>query len=373
MVFVVINATHRLPVRTVMLLSSLRKRARRIITINWQRSGAVHEEHSHAVDLTRNIKTKNIFIFLCKAVLFLMKMRFSCVITDDIRFLPPAIVVAWFKKSKLLYNYREFPAATCVQRLGRLARGRQQPLMHIFQRLEAVLLSLAQGVLSIPLIFSGANGVTKHKNCRIINNVPSRREIADKETLEYYRKKYGGLLPVVFTGNMLREKGIEKYLALLPELRKRFTNVILIMAGHGAANVNLPHSCRDGVELLEHIPYVKMLGLLSVARVGLALYDPENIKFRNLDTGASRKLFTYMSCGLPAVSSRLPLSAVLEQEACGLVVDYHKPRELYNACVRLLSDDRLWNQCSSNALKSVREKYNWEREEEKIFEVLDNL
>ena len=113
--------------------------------------------------------------------------------------------------------------------------------------------------------------------------------------------------------------------------------------------------------------------MLSICKIGLALFNPNNLKFKYLNSGTSRKIFTYMLCGLPIVASKMPLNKVVEEEQCGFLVNYNNLKEIYNACFKLLTDEKLWSKFSANAKNAILTKYNWEKEEEKILNVLNVL
>ena len=73
-----------------------------------------------------------------------------------------------------------------------------------------------------------------------------------------------------------------------------------------------------------------------------------------------------MFCGIPIIASKMPLCRIIEDENCGILVDYNNMSEIYNACRKLISDDILWQKYSYNARRAIMNKYNWEKEKVKL-------
>jgi len=371
MKFIFLNNTNRLPVRTLKIIESLKKRGHWVFIINWQRNENEYSNYENLVDGFRIVKTRNINLFLMKSFRFLLKINHDCISCNDVRFLPLAILISKLKKVKILYDYKEYPPATFAQKFSKYFK-KEKFLLNFFEKLEAILLFQTHGILSIPLLFSQNNGIIQHKNKAIIYNVPSKRDL-DESWIEYYRVKYKNYILLIYAGTMFEDKGLTKYLNLISMLKKNFPNIKLILVGDFKQRITIPSYCREYVELISYLPYHQLLGLLSICKIGLALFNPNNLKFKYLNSGTSRKIFTYMLCGLPIVASKMPLNKVVEEEQCGFLVNYNNLKEIYNACFKLLTDEKLWSKFSANAKNAILTKYNWEKEEEKILNVLNVL
>ena len=78
-----------------------------------------------------------------------------------------------------------------------------------------------------------------------------------------------------------------------------------------------------------------------------------------------------MMCGIPLVTS---VSAELVKEfELGIIVDYDKVQEVKSAVALLRENGELRQRLSSNGRKAFLEKYNWDKMEEKLFEIYDSL
>lgn len=82
------------------------------------------------------------------------------------------------------------------------------------------------------------------------------------------------------------------------------------------------------------------------------------------------KMFEYMSAGIAVISSDFPLyQSFVEKSHCGLCVDPLNVEDIQNAVVSLCNDKEQAKDMGKEGKKAVRESYNWEQEEKKLFQV----
>jgi len=86
------------------------------------------------------------------------------------------------------------------------------------------------------------------------------------------------------------------------------------------------------------------------------------------------KMFEYMSAGIPVIASNFPLwKEIVEGNHCGICVNPLNPKEISEAIKYIFSHPEESQQMGENGKKSVFEKYNWEKEEKKLFKVYERL
>ena len=86
------------------------------------------------------------------------------------------------------------------------------------------------------------------------------------------------------------------------------------------------------------------------------------------------KLFDYMLMSLPVVVSNFPLYRdVVQTHQCGLTVDPARPQEIARAIVYLIEHPREAQQMGANGRRAVLEKYNWEKESQKLLQIYDTV
>jgi glycosyltransferase involved in cell wall biosynthesis len=84
------------------------------------------------------------------------------------------------------------------------------------------------------------------------------------------------------------------------------------------------------------------------------------------------KLFDYMLVGLPVIASNFPLyREVVEPDRCGLIVDPSKPEEIARAMEYLIDHPDEAREMGERGRKAVLEKYNWDKESERLLQIYD--
>lgn len=118
------------------------------------------------------------------------------------------------------------------------------------------------------------------------------------------------------------------------------------------------------------VTYEKVFSLMAQANVGVAILHPDPNYIESLPT----KLFEYMSAGLPVIASNFPLwKEIVEGNKCGICVDPLKPEEIARAIEYLLTHPEEARRMGENGRKAVLEKYNWEKESEKLVSLYKEL
>ncbi|MHB8174458.1 MAG: glycosyltransferase, partial [Nitrospirota bacterium] len=81
----------------------------------------------------------------------------------------------------------------------------------------------------------------------------------------------------------------------------------------------------------------------------------------------SIKLFEYMMAGLPVLGSNfINLERIIMENECGLTVDPTDPARIAEKIMYLANNPEISRKMGENGVKAVMERYNWEKEEEKL-------
>jgi glycosyltransferase involved in cell wall biosynthesis len=104
-------------------------------------------------------------------------------------------------------------------------------------------------------------------------------------------------------------------------------------------------------------------GILQEADIGLVCLLPRP----NFLTSLPVKLFEYMASGLPVIASNFPLwEKIISENKCGICVDPCSPDEIAKAVQTLSKDPGLRAEMGENGKRAVQDKFNWEKESEKL-------
>jgi glycosyltransferase involved in cell wall biosynthesis len=113
-----------------------------------------------------------------------------------------------------------------------------------------------------------------------------------------------------------------------------------------------------------------MSELLANSLAGLVCFFPEP----NHINSQPNKIFEYMSAGIPVIGSNFPLwEKIIGQNGCGLCIDSQDPQQIASAIDYFASNPDKAFEMGQNGKKAVMEKYNWKIEEEKLFNIYENL
>ncbi len=97
-------------------------------------------------------------------------------------------------------------------------------------------------------------------------------------------------------------------------------------------------------------------------------------KTNNYFTSYPTKVFEYMMAGIPVVCSDFPVwREIIDGAKCGILVDPDDEDSIVNAINSLLENPHLTKQLGISGRRAVEEKYNWEKEAEKLLKIYSEL
>lgn len=202
-----------------------------------------------------------------------------------------------------------------------------------------------------------------NKNTIDINNFPKLEELYEPVSWENRKNE------ICYIGGISRIRGIVELVKAL-----EYIDTTLHLAGNFESEklkkevMSLP-----GWKKVKYYGFVdrkEIKRILKFVKIGVVTLHPTINYLDSLPI----KMFEYMSAGIPVVASKFPLwQNIVEKNRCGICVDPQNPKEIAKAINYLLSNDNASKEFGKNARNLVETKYNWEKEEKKLFAIYRSL
>jgi len=183
-------------------------------------------------------------------------------------------------------------------------------------------------------------------------------KVKRKKFSEINRKK------IVFIGSFVSLMGIDLILQAMPLIEKQIPDIKLEIVGGGPEDISL-RQLASNLKMEKNIKFHgwvskrnKLEKILSDAAVGLAPFNTLILddQVRNADPA---KLKDYMLWGMPViVTDAIVNSKQIENAGCGIVIQYNV-KELADAVIKLLLDEKLLKEYRRNAVRFV-EQFDYE-------------
>jgi glycosyltransferase involved in cell wall biosynthesis len=363
---IIIIATNKVPQRTKLIIKRLQS-TKKVLALCWARKYTSNINDLPAIEF----RARGIFSFAIRMCIWLVRSQYDRVIVSDFRILPLVILVSKFKKAIIIYDRLEIPTVVAAEKICNATKIRHDNLLLLFERIEAWYCKYVDTILTPPVELGVLAEEHSDKIC-ILRNVPDPSietepyEIIEADNCEY----------MIYAGTISKNMGLKQYLDLTKRLNDHpgiVMRLLLIGQLWGITEGELAEMIEkkellDFVVYRSWVSYERVLSVIEKGKVGLALLDPQYEKFKFLKTGASRKIFTYMLCGVPVISGEIG-GDIVRKEKCGIVVDYNDVEAIYRSTEALLRDGSARRMMGENGRQAVLEKYNWQIESRKLDEI----
>ncbi|MBD3335219.1 MAG: glycosyltransferase [Candidatus Eisenbacteria bacterium] len=229
--------------------------------------------------------------------------------------------------------------------------GRSLLLAHGIRMIEGFLAQGSQGVVTVTdglsRVISGEYGASKER-CAVIGNGVNTAHIKPAAEPPPPRP-----LRLVFIGQFTPFQG-------LPELVKAMTSVSDVarttIVGSPPRNGELVHTATPGMEWKGRVPYRDLPAELQQAHAGVAPFS----RTLNETTGRSPlKIFDYLACGLPVLSTRIPGLEFIEEEGVGRLVPPDDPAALVQAIRQMAADPLKLREMACRARRLAVDRFDW--------------
>ena len=181
---------------------------------------------------------------------------------------------------------------------------------------------------------------------------------------EFLKKKYGLENRKVLTtfGLLSSGKGIETTLGALPAIIKESPEVVFLLIGktHPEVVKSEGEKYRESLEqkvkqhsLQDHVIFINNYLALPDLLEYLQLTDIYLFTANDPNQAVSGTFVYAMSCACPIISTPIPHARELLTEETGIIIDFRNSQQLADGVIRLLNDEPLRKNISSNTLHKI--------------------
>ncbi|MDZ4070731.1 MAG: glycosyltransferase [Sediminibacterium sp.] len=114
----------------------------------------------------------------------------------------------------------------------------------------------------------------------------------------------------------------------------------------------------------------ELFPLINQSIAGIVTFHPSP---NHLDSQPN-KMFEYMANGMPIIASNFPLwERIIKENKCGLIVDPLSSLDIAKAIDFLVANREIAKQMGTNGKHAIIEKYNWDVEEKKLINFIEQI
>jgi glycosyltransferase involved in cell wall biosynthesis len=202
----------------------------------------------------------------------------------------------------------------------------------------------------------------------VVQNFPLLQELVVPDSVPYDERPPH----FAYVGGITRARGAKEMVAAIGILS--CGNAVLRLAGaFSPQNLQAEIEGLEGWKRVDFLGWAdrkQVAGLLGNVRAGLVLFQPGP----NHCSAQPNKMFEYMAAGLPVIASDFALwREIVDGAGCGILVDPQDPDAIARAMQWMLDHPDEAEAMGRRGRAAVEEKYNWEREAEKLIGLYKEL
>ncbi len=188
-------------------------------------------------------------------------------------------------------------------------------------------------------------------------------------------KKYQPYFTISYIGGFGPHRGIQTAISAMPLILQGIPNARLLLVGAGGNETELKELAKskgidEAVEFTGWQPFSLVPSYISSSKVCLI----PHIASGHTNTTIPHKIFQCMAMGKPViVSSAAPLERIVRETGAGLAYPSGDVQLLAQAVIKIYGDNGLATALGEAGKRAVKERYNWQREGEKLIALYQDL
>lgn len=277
------------------------------------------------------------------------------------------LVLKLITKSKVIYDVHEDYGKQILSK-SYLPEGTRGFVAIAVKIVEGVIAKTFDGIVTATDDIS--NNFSTHKRAVAVKNFPV---LSDFTEIRKDNRHNSDTFNLIYIGGITEIRGITQIIQALEHINPQ-KRVKLTLYGKF-----YPIIYEEQVKKLKGFEKVEYHGWLDPQEIphkmvqsdiGIVCFLPEP----NHINAMPNKLFEYMACGLPIIASNFSLwKEIVEGNNCGICVNPLNSKEIARVIEYLIDHPDEAKRMGENGRKAVEERYNWEKESEKLLKVYAEL
>jgi len=184
----------------------------------------------------------------------------------------------------------------------------------------------------------------------------------DQEDVPNLNSLFKNEFVITYIGGFDEIRGIDLLIRALSKVKDTLTDIKLLLVGDGSNFSNLAELTKQlalegRVIFTGWQPTSFMKSYIQASSVCVI----PHLRSVQTDNSSPNKLFQYMVCGKPVITSNCTsLERIILQEECGLVFSDKNVDDLVEKILFLHNHPEICHQMGMNGTKAVMERYNWD-------------
>ncbi|MGC2425215.1 MAG: glycosyltransferase family 4 protein [Nitrospirota bacterium] len=266
----------------------------------------------------------------------------------------PVGLILKLQGKKAVYDVHEYYRQNLLSKRS-LPWGVRHLVAYTFDILETCVSKLYDGVIVVDRL----TGIKFKGRAQVISNYP----YSPKKPLP--SKGRGKEFKCVYAGGLSADRGLFKMIKAMEHVN---IPARLTLIGPLSDEDRIKAEKMKGYEKVERLglrSWPDVLNFLPECDLGLVLLQP--VPAYIFAGEGTIKLFEYMASGLPVLSSNfVNLERIIKETGCGSTVDPTNPNEIAKQIMYFADNPEASGRMGESGIKAVMEKYNWEKEAEKL-------
>ena len=287
---------------------------------------------------------------------YLLFNKADLLFANDLDTLIPNFMVSKIKGSKLVYDTHEL--FTEVPELEQGGFKKQ-----IWTSIEKQLFPQIKTVITVNQSIADYYSNLYKKDISVVRNIPhsSNFKNINLKTRNELGMPTDKRILIMQGSGINIHRGSEEVL----EAMQYIDNAVLYIIGGGDVIATLKKmtgelKLNDKVVFIDKLPFHELIQYTFNADLGLTLDKANNI---NYQFSLPNKLFDYIHCGIPILSSQLiEIKKIIDQYQIGDFIPSHNPKDIADKINAIFKTDSLLKKWKEN-VKIAKSDLNWENEE----------